>query len=205
MAPFKANSLVCSPPANKSNPMLGTPDLSAFENVRDSIIERLLVRSTLVQPGPSISDYPELSLRFDQSVSLYRAGAFREAKEQFSTLADFADLARSNAGFTPRLNAAVCAAASKDWSVVLDLLQPIFDTGRLYGHPLWNLAVAYYHLDQLSDALQALELWVNRAFKGHARGLILIAALALKNGERIKGKEALQRATDADPEYALRS
>ena len=176
-------------------------DISVLDKQTDSIIERLLVRSTLVQPGPAIFGHPALSAKFEQSVSLYRVGAFREAKEEFSALADLADSDRPNAGFTPRLNAAVCAAASKDWSVVLDLLTPIFKTGHLYGHPLWNLALAYYHLNQISDALEALEIWVRKAFKGHARGLLLIAALALKNGDRIRGKEALQRAIEVDADF----
>jgi tetratricopeptide (TPR) repeat protein len=181
--------------------MPDTPDFSVLEKQTDSIIEKLLVRSTLVQPGPAISGHPALSAKFEQAVSLYRVGAFSEAKDLFTTLADLADLDRPNAGFTPRLNAAVCATASKDWSVVLDLLAPIFNTGHLYGHPLWNLALAYYHLNQISDALEALEVWVRRAFKGHARGLLLIAALALKNGDRIRGKETLQRTIEVDPDF----
>lgn len=181
--------------------MPDTPDFSVLEKQTDSIIEKLFVRSTLVQPGPAIFGHPALSTKFEQSVSLYRVGAFREAKVEFCALADLADSDRPNAGFTPRLNAAVCAAASKDWSVVLELLTPIFNTGHLYGHPLWNLALAYYHLNQISDALGALEVWVSKAFKGHARGLLLIAALALKNGDKIRGKAALQRAIEVDADF----
>jgi hypothetical protein len=183
----------------------GTTDLAVLDRAANSVIERSLVRSTLVQPGPAIVNYPELSTKFDQAVSLYRAGALREAKDQFSSLADSADSDRPNAGFTARLNAAACAAASKDWTVVVDLLTPIFSGGRLYGHPLWNLALAWYHLDLTSDALNALDMWVGRAFEwNRARGLLLIAALALKSGDRAKGKEALQRANEADADYVAR-
>lgn len=115
---------------------MATGDLTALEEAADSIIERSLVRSTLVQAGPGISSYADLSARFEQAVSLYRAGAFREAKDEFSSLAESADSDRPNAGFTAHLNAAACAAASKDWPAVVDLLTPLFNVGHLYGHPL---------------------------------------------------------------------
>lgn len=62
--------------------------------------------------------------------------------------------------------------------------------------------MAWYHLGLISDALSAFEMWVSRALKWHrARGLLLIAALALKNGDRAKAKETLLRATEFDTEY----
>ena len=144
-----------------------TSDLAVLEKAADSIIERSLIRSTLVQQGPALSSQPELSAKFEQAVSLYRAGAFREAKDEFSSLADIADSDRPHTGFTARLNAGACAAAAKDWSVVVELLTPPFSSGRLYGHPFWNLALAWYHLDLTSDALNALEMWVSKAQTWH--------------------------------------
>src|SRR2546425_6334730 len=154
-------------------------DIAVLEAAADSIIQSSLVRSTLVQAGAVVSSYPELSEKFEKAASLYRAGAFHEAKERFYSLASTADSGRPNI-FTARLNAAACAACSKDWPVVVDLLAPLFKAGNLYGHPLWNLALAWHYLGLTSDALKALEVWVSKNHEWHrARGLLLIAALAL--------------------------
>src|ERR1019366_7329528 len=183
---------------------MSTVDLAALENVADSVIERSLVRFALVQPGYAISNHSELSAKFEQAVSLYRAGAYREARSDFLSLAELADSDIPNAGFTARLNAAACAAASKDWSMVVELLSPSFTVGRLYGHPLWNLALAWHHLNLASDALSALEMWVSRALPSHrARGLLLIAALAVKSGDLTRARDALQRASEVDAEYVV--
>jgi tetratricopeptide (TPR) repeat protein len=177
-----------------------TEEFELLERRAKRIIARLLVRSAPVQAGEAIESSPELRGKFARAGSLYRSGRYEDALNEFLLVSREAqERLGGRSGFTAHLNVAACAAALDDHQNVIDLLQPIFQSGRLYGHPLWNLSLALYRLGRIVEASKTLQVWTSRApipYRG--RGALLTAALLLESGDLEQSKQTLARAMEID-------
>jgi tetratricopeptide (TPR) repeat protein len=158
--------------------------LAVLRSKAADVIHRLFHPTRLVQAGYAINIKQELRNQFESAVGCYRRGDPGGAYAQFLEVARKAEAVRRGAGRTAHLNAAACAIAQGQSSVVVELLQPIQSTGRLYAGPLWNLGLAYYQLGNLADSLKVIRIWIARAPESlRAAGLLVAAAVSMLAGD----------------------
>ncbi len=186
---------------------MSQPDDPLFVNLRQNsktIAEKLLVPTSLVRAGQWLESVPELRSKFERAGKLYRLGSIGEALDAFLAVSQESEAVRIGGGLTAHLNAAACAGAVRDYSRVVELLEPIFQQGRLFGHPLWNLLVAFYKLGNLSEVANGLSRWINSApMPFRSRGLLLQSALSIELGEIERAGKSLAQALDIGREFVL--
>jgi tetratricopeptide (TPR) repeat protein len=160
------------------------------------ILRTVFNPTRLVQPSLSIAASYELLTHFESAVGLFRRGMFPEAYTMFLEVERRGESLRRGAGRTARLNAAACAIAEGKNGAVLELLQPIRSTGKLYAGPLWNLGLALYRLGNPGEALKVVEDWITRAPESlRATGLLVAAALSSLTGDDTSAAAKLNDAT----------
>jgi hypothetical protein len=154
-------------------------DVQLLRKQADGVLGTLFQRKPLVRT--KWSDFKE---RFDQAGTLYRVGAFSEASRIFLDVAASSPDRTSGLGLIAIFNAGACATAAEDFRGAIDLLEPHYDRGIARGHPLWNLALSYYRLGEMSRSIAALRTWAQRAHPDEkARGWLVGACVACKSGD----------------------
>src|SRR5579864_844492 len=182
--------------------------MEAYERLREhhaAILARLFRPFPLVQSGVLLDRYPDLRSAFDTGAGLYRAGRLEEAYNHFLAVAEAADSRQQEAGRTATLNAAACAVGAGHNEQVMALLEPLHAAGRLYGIPLWNLALALLRIGNVRAASSALKAWLARSSSSfRARGLLVTSCLEMLLGEAGQARAYLEQALQSDEKLVTR-
>src|SRR5260370_16133343 len=177
-------------------------DLERLKQNTDRILQELLIRKPLVKAGEWLQSHLDLKSRFDRAGVLYRVGSFGEAMRLFREVASSADEQKTGMVRTPLINAAACAAAMEDFQGVLEIVRPMYERNVALGYPLWNLALAYYQLGEIPQALTAIQRWTQRAYPSEKAGGRLVAAgLAIKVGNLTLAANEFDAAKEADKAF----
>jgi predicted Zn-dependent protease len=180
-----------------------TPDAQLLEARAEAVLTALLQCKPLVR-ARSTDGAGVFKERFDQAGTLYRVGAFEEARRAFLGIAAESQDATSGPGLIATFNAAACAVAADDFAGTIDLLKPHHESGLLLGHPLWNLAISYHRLGDSSRATAALRTWALHAFPyEQARGWLAAACIAWQSKDLGAAAEFLAQARIASEEFVL--
>jgi hypothetical protein len=177
------------------------PDVQLLRKRADELLSRLFQRKPLVRAKWS-DDAAGFKQQFDQAGTLYRVGAFGEARQIFLDVAAASPDKNSGLGLIATFNAAACAAAADDYRGVIELLEP--HGGIVKGHPLWNLALSHYKLGEMSQAVTALRAWTLRALPDEkGRGALVAACVACKSGDFDTTGHLLTEAKIANENFVL--
>lgn len=173
----------------------------------NEILVRLFTPAGLIQASGNQLTFlsEEIQAKIKLGNSQFSKGDFSQAHSTFNDLITKLESQQSLLKRIVIWNAAASAAAATEYTKAIELLTPGYLSNKLYGIPLWNLAVSLYREGRVGEALEAVKMYVARDVDKNnlrlARGELICSCLSLLLGNVANAKHHLQLACQLDIDF----
>ncbi len=169
------------------------------------ILSRLFLPGSIIKLSPVNTIDDSHYKLFGNACSQFMLGQFKQALEAFESLVSFPEDTNRTFARVAAWNAAACAIMLGKNTRAIDLLSPMYNSGNLYGIPLWNLAIAYYRQELFESSFKAMNDYVNRDIKGNkllrAKSELIIACLSVLSKKIDNFTTHILKATEWDVNF----